>query len=116
MVWMTSGVAEFAAEPADGDLDGLGERVGISSQDDGQVNLPGGTGSQRNDDDFAALAGDHQGAMPALGAERPDVRAGCLESQPAGPDAGRHVLLFLLPVLRMRRMNETVTSAATASE
>jgi len=44
----------------------------------GQVDGPGGARGERDSDDLAALAGDHQGAMAALQAQVLDVRAGGL--------------------------------------
>ena len=45
---------------------------------DGQVDGPGGARSERDRDDLAALAGDHERPVPALHAQRLDVRAGGL--------------------------------------
>jgi hypothetical protein len=45
---------------------------------DGEVNRAGGAGCQRDGDDLAALARDHQGTVAALSAEGLDVRAGRL--------------------------------------
>ena len=42
----------------------------------GQVDRPGGAGRQRDGDDFASLAGDGQGPVPALQAQVLDVGAG----------------------------------------
>ena len=44
----------------------------------GQVDCPGGTWCERDGDDFAALAGDNQGAVPAFQAQLVDVSAGGL--------------------------------------
>jgi hypothetical protein len=46
---------------------------------DGQVDHPGGPRRERDDGFLAAPAGDRQGAVPALGPQRFDVRAGGLE-------------------------------------
>src|SRR5260370_12758149 len=43
---------------------------------DGQVDRPRRARCERDGDDLAALAGDHQGPVPALDAEGLDVRAG----------------------------------------
>jgi hypothetical protein len=43
---------------------------------DGQVDGPGGARRERNGHQLAALAGDHQGAVAALDAERFDVGSG----------------------------------------
>ena len=43
---------------------------------DRQVDRPGGPRRERDGDDLAALAGDHQGAVPALDAQRLDAGAG----------------------------------------
>ena len=45
---------------------------------DGQVDRPGGARGERDGDDLAALAGDHQGSVAALDAERFDAGAGGL--------------------------------------
>jgi hypothetical protein len=56
---------------------------------DGQVDRPCGTRRERDRDDLAALAGDHQCAVPALGAEVLDVGAGGLgHSQPVQGQQG----------------------------
>ena len=48
-----------------------------------QVDRSCGPGRQRDRDDFAALAGDHQRAMATLGAQRLDIRTGRFrDSQP----------------------------------
>ena len=44
----------------------------------GQVDCPGGTWCERDGDDFAALADDDQGAVPAFQAQLIDVSAGGL--------------------------------------
>ena len=43
---------------------------------DGQVDRPGGPRRERDGDDLAAFAGDQQGPVAALGAERLDVGTG----------------------------------------
>ena len=45
---------------------------------DGQVDRPRGAWRQRDGDHLAALAGDHEGAVPALDAQGLDIRAGGL--------------------------------------
>ena len=45
---------------------------------DSQVDGPGGARRERDGDDLAALAGDHQGAVPAFQAQLLDVGAGGL--------------------------------------
>jgi hypothetical protein len=48
----------------------------LAALGDGQVDRPGGARRERDGDHLAALAGDHQGAVPALDAQRLDVAAG----------------------------------------
>ena len=45
---------------------------------DGQVDRPGGARRERDGDDLAALADDHQGAVAAFQAQLLDVSAGSL--------------------------------------
>jgi len=45
---------------------------------DGEVDRPGGARREWNGDDLAALAGDHQGSVPAFDAQGLDVGAGRL--------------------------------------
>jgi hypothetical protein len=61
---------------------------------DGQVDRPGGVRRQWDGDDLAALAGDHQGTVPALDAQRLDVGArGLGDSQPVQGQQGDECML-----------------------
>jgi ribosomal protein S18 acetylase RimI-like enzyme len=51
----------------------------------GQVDGPGGARGERDGDDLAALAGDHQGAVAALEAQVLDVRARASEIRACSP-------------------------------
>ena len=56
---------------------------------DGQVDRPGGTRRERDGDDLAALARDHQSTVAAFGAQGLDVRAGRLgHPQPVQREQG----------------------------
>ena len=59
------------------------EQGSFSALADGQVDRPGGARGERDSDDFAALAGDQQGPVPALKTEVLDVGSGRLG--PRGP-------------------------------
>jgi hypothetical protein len=54
---------------------GSQEDRALAALADGQVDRPGGARRQRDGDDLAALTGDHQGAVPALDAQRLDIGA-----------------------------------------
>jgi hypothetical protein len=61
---------------------------------DGQVDRPGGAGRERDGDDLAALAGDHQRAVTALEAQVLDVGAGgFLHAQPVKGEQGNQRVL-----------------------
>jgi hypothetical protein len=60
----------------------------------GQVDRAGGAGSERNDDDLAALAGDGQRPVPALQTQMLDVGAGRLRyPQPVQREQGDQRML-----------------------
>jgi hypothetical protein len=55
----------------------------------GQVDRPRCAWCERDGDDLAALAGDHQGPVPALHPQRLDIGAGCLgDAQPVEGQQG----------------------------
>jgi hypothetical protein len=57
---------------------------------DGQVDRPGGAWCERDGHYLAALAGDHEGPVPALSTQRLDVRArGFGHPQPVKTSARR---------------------------
>ena len=65
---------------------------------DRQVDRPGGARRERDGDDLAALAGDHQGAVPAFEAQGLDVGAGRLgDAQPVEGQQGDQRVLGRLP-------------------
>jgi hypothetical protein len=70
------------------------EQRPVTALADGQVDRPGGARRERDRDDLAALAGDHQGAVPAFDAQGLDVGTGGLgDTQPVeGQQRDQHML------------------------
>jgi hypothetical protein len=66
------------AVPVQAPTAGCKEDGSFAALADGQVDRPRGPRRERDGDDLAALAGDHQGPVAALDAEVLDVRAGGL--------------------------------------
>ncbi len=66
----------------------------VAALTDGQVDRPGGAWRERDGDDLAALAGDHQGAVPALDAQALNAGAGRLGNpQPVQSEQGDQRML-----------------------
>jgi hypothetical protein len=67
---------------------GRKEDGSFASLADRQVYCPGGAWRERDGYDLPALSGDHQGAVPALNAERLDVGAPILARSPMSSRRG----------------------------
>ncbi len=70
------------------------EEGSVAALADGQVDRPGGARGERDGDDLAALASDHQGAVPALDAQGLDAGAGGFgDTQPVERQQGDQRML-----------------------